>query len=95
LWCDAGIGFGQKMHRMLQLAMLNRSCSDDKTAIPNGLTHGVKFFRSGENIGGRSYGRARFPKCQVERFDYAEMKRAKVAHGAGYRTQIEGVAGLD
>lgn len=89
-----GAGF-KALNGVLKVAVSDGGGADNKRAIGDGLGNGGEFLRGGKNIGRRSDSGASAFKGYVVGVNDAKLKEAKVAHGAGGRADVQGIAGVD
>jgi hypothetical protein len=75
----------------LELAIADGSGPNDERAIGHGFCDGLELLRVCENLGGADCG-ARFAKCSFVGVHDSQMSDAEVAHGAGSRSDVEGIA---
>ncbi len=84
-------GLIEAANRVLGLAATDGSRSDDERAVRDGFSDGLEFFGAGEQRCGADGG-SRLTKSQLIGIHHAKMGDAEVAHGAGGRADVEGVA---
>lgn len=84
-------GLIEAADRVLGLAATDGSRSDNEGAVRDGFGDGLEFFGAGEQRRGADGG-SRLAKCQLIGVHHTKMEEAKVAHGAGRRADVEGVA---
>src|SRR5712671_5890688 len=76
---------------MLQLAEADGGGSDDERAVCDGFAERLELFGPGEQRRRADRG-PRLAKCQLIRVHHAKMEESEVAHGAGCRADVEGIA---
>jgi len=79
---------------MLQLAEADGGGSDDERAVCDGFAERLELFCPGEQRRGANRG-TRFAKRQLIRVHHAKMEESEVAHGAGCRADVKGIARAD
>lgn len=79
---------------VLKFPVLGSGSTDDERAVADGFGDGGEFFRVLEKVGSAD-GAHRLPKSWRKGIDDAQPRDAEVAHGAGRRSDVEGVAGGD
>jgi hypothetical protein len=76
---------------VLQIAMSNRSRSHDQSAIGNRFGHCLIHLGGGQRRG-RTHGRTSIAKCHIVRIHYPKIRKSKIAHRPGGRTDVERIA---
>jgi len=79
---------------MLQLAEANGGGSDDEGAVCDGFAERLELFCPGEQRRGADRG-TRLAKRQLIRVHHTKMEESEVAHGAGCRADVKGIARAD
>ena len=83
------------MYRVLHFAMLNRSSSDNQSAVSYSVSQDCELFGICEHISGGADGGTGLAKRRLKRTHHPQMQRAEVAHGARGRAQVERVSRSD
>ena len=88
---DKARGGLQAMNRMLRLAARGRGGADDERTIGNRFRNRREFAGAGEQIGSSNGGNGGAEGNFVGIYD-AQVEAAKIAHGAGSRSDVQGIA---
>ncbi len=84
----------QDAQGVLEFPVLGGGGTDYERAVADGFGDGGEFFGVLEKVGSAD-GAHGFPESWCKRIDDSQLGDAEIAHGAGSRPDVEGVAGGD